>query len=207
MSEELIKAILQLFAIVAKEDGVQKEERSNIEEFLAENLDEEAVTGFMEWMDQYVSQSYGSKTSTMVGSDDITQDYAAIDLNCSRLNRELTHQQKMVLILKMLELILADGSISDRESRLVEHACDALKVNREEVDIFKSFVLSHDVHDINSKDLLIINSNNAHPPSDTRHLVVANLPGFVAVLRIPEIETYFIKYEGDAPINLNGVPL
>ncbi len=36
MSEELIKAILQLFAIVAKEDGVQKEESSNIEEFLSE---------------------------------------------------------------------------------------------------------------------------------------------------------------------------
>jgi len=100
MSEELIKAILQLFAIVAKEDGVQKEERSNIEEFLAENLDEEAVTGFMEWMDQYVSQNYGSKTSTMVGSDNMTQDYAAIDLNCSRLNRELTHQQKNGLDLK-----------------------------------------------------------------------------------------------------------
>ena len=207
MSEELIKAILQLFAIVAKEDGVQKEERSNIEEFLAENLDEEAVAGFMEWMDQYVSQSYGSKTSTMGGSDNITQDYAAIDLNCSRLNLELTHQQKMVLMLKMLELILADGSISDRESRLVEHACDALKVNREEVDLFKSYVLSRDVQDINSGDLLIINSDNVQPPSNTKHLVVANFPGFVAVLRIPEIETYFIKYEGDAPINLNGVPL
>ncbi|MCH6575530.1 MAG: hypothetical protein IH795_10070, partial [Bacteroidetes bacterium] len=92
MSEELIKAILQLFAIVAKEDGVQKEERSNIEEFLAENLDEEAVTGFMEWMDQYVSQSYGSKTSTADSSGEIAQDFTAIDLNCSRLNRELTHQ-------------------------------------------------------------------------------------------------------------------
>ncbi len=158
-------------------------------------------------MDQYVSQSYGSKTSTMVGSDNITQDYAAIDLNCSRLNRELTHQQKMVLILKMLELILADGSISDSESRLVEYACDALKVNWEEIELFKSFVLSHEVHDINSGDLLIINSNNVQPPSDTKHFVVSNLAGFVAVLRIPEIETYFIKYEGDAPINLNGIPL
>ena len=135
MSEQLLKAILQLFAIIAKEDGVDQAERSNIKEFLLENLNEDAALRFMDWVDEYF-QSNG--TTDPKSKDAIHQskdDFVAIDTNSRQLNKELTQQQKMVLILTMLELILADGQISEWETKLVDYIGKGIRVKEEDVAI------------------------------------------------------------------------
>ncbi len=53
MSEPLLKAILRLFAIVAHEDEITKQERDQIRLFLQEHLSRAAVEGYMTWFDEH----------------------------------------------------------------------------------------------------------------------------------------------------------
>ena len=52
MSEELLKAIIQLFAIVAKE-RVTEDERANIKEFLSVHLNQDAIPYYLQLFDNH----------------------------------------------------------------------------------------------------------------------------------------------------------
>ncbi len=68
-------------------------------------------------------------------------------------------------------------------------------------------MLGHDSDELDSKNILIIDES---PDSGTHigpHLTAKNLSGMVAILRLTDIETYFIKYLGITPLYLNSLPL
>ena len=54
MSEELLKAILQLFAIVARE-RVTEAERTNIKEFLSVHLNRDSTNYYLKLFDEFVA--------------------------------------------------------------------------------------------------------------------------------------------------------
>ena len=56
MSEELLKAIIQLFAIVAKE-RITEDERTKIKEFLALHLNQEAIKYYLNLFDQFCQEN------------------------------------------------------------------------------------------------------------------------------------------------------
>ena len=53
MSEELLKAIVQLFAIVAKE-RITDDERANIKDFLSLHLNQEGTRYYLNLFDEFV---------------------------------------------------------------------------------------------------------------------------------------------------------
>ena len=52
MSEELLKAIIHLFAIVSKE-RITDDERANIKEFLALQFNQEAIKYYLSLFDEF----------------------------------------------------------------------------------------------------------------------------------------------------------
>ena len=62
MSEEILKALMQLFAIIAKQDeGVESSEREFVKNFLTQQLNDEAVPEYMALFDEKADIS-GEKT-------------------------------------------------------------------------------------------------------------------------------------------------
>src|SRR5687767_2252934 len=119
MSEELLKAIVQLFAIVARE-RITEDERTNIKEFLGLHLNREATIYYLRLFDEFC-QTHKLTTGAEVSSlDEDTQqfvdDWANIMKIIKQVNRALTMQQKLVLIIKIIELIYAGQEISDRQA-------------------------------------------------------------------------------------------
>ena len=66
MSEPLLKAILRLFAVVAREDEVTQQERDQIRIFLDEHLSQSAVESYLKFFDEYI-QTLPPKTDELVG--------------------------------------------------------------------------------------------------------------------------------------------
>ena len=210
MSEQLLKAIIQLFAIVAKEGSVTYSERLTIKEFLERQLNQEGVTKYMELFDQLVLERESEKVqieNTDPETVDFVEDWSNIIQITRQLNREITKQQKVVLILKMMELITADKVVSEREANLLYYISDALKLQKETVQNIRSFVDFQNDQPVISPNLLIIDDGNLPIPEDLSHMVASGLQGQLVVLRLPSIESYYIKYLGRAAVYLNGVPL
>ncbi len=200
MSEPLLKAIIQLFAIVAKEDEVTTQEREQIEAFLVEHLNKNAVSRYLQQFDEYSS-------SIKIGSEvDTQEEHKRVLSICHQINTELTQKQKVVIVLELMGIILADGHISEREDELVKTIAGAFNVSTGELEAVKKFVIGKTTDDLQLERVLIIDDNE-YENITFHHLRRKGLKGFIALLHLDIADTYFIKYQGTSDIFLNGVPL
>jgi ABC-type multidrug transport system ATPase subunit len=211
MSEELLKAIIQLFAIVARE-RITEEERTNVKEFLSLHLNREATAFYLKLFDE-LSHSHKITSAQDLSSLDVdtqqfVDDWAKIMHIVKQVNQALTMQQKMVLVVKIIELVHADKEISDRQGNLIFYIGQALRIPKVDMQALKNFVTGQDIDELASKSVLIIDegSDEAKPYPGPR-IVEKNLTGLIAVLRLPDAETYFIKYLGITTLYLNSILL
>ena len=209
MSEQLLKAIIQLFAIVAKE-RVTEDERANIKEFLSVHLNQETIGFYLSLFDSYCEQNnVAEREGLNVDSDtlEFVDDWGKIIAISKQVNKALTMQQKVVLVIKIIELVFADNEISERQGNLIFYIGQALKIARYDMVALKRFVTGHDLDELSSRDVLIIDEGSGEYASQSPRLVARNLTGVIAILRLSNIETYFIKYLGISTLTLNGIPL
>lgn len=200
MSEPLLNAIIQLFAIVAKEDNVTQQERDQIEAFLIENLNQKGVNKYLKVFDGYSDSIIIDETV------DREEEHRRISSICAEINKEFTQKQKVVIILELISIILADGRISEREDELVQIIGNEFNVARGEIDLIKSFVTGKSPADYNSDAILIIDSNN-YSKLDFNHIFRANIQGFICLLHLSKADAYFVKFLGSSNVYLNGAPL
>lgn len=196
MSEPLLKAILRLFAVVAREGDVTMQERHQIRFFLEEHLSMSAVDSYLKLFDDY------SKTIS-----DTSNDVEPIRKLCAEINPQLTQKQKIVIILELLSIIHADESISVAEERLVKFIGENLKIGEKEIDTIKIFVLGNRGSDLNHDQILLIDNSAANNFTQAKHLVREHLNGFIAILHVKQHDIYFIKYLGKTELYLNSVPV
>jgi ABC transport system ATP-binding/permease protein len=195
MSEELLRAILRLFAVVAKEGEVTRQEREEIRNFLEEHLSQTAVETYLRFFDDY-TKSLGSQNQT-----------GTIQQLCDEINPQLTQKQKFRILLELITIIQADGSISPQEEKLVLQIADNFKITREEIDAIRIFVLGQQPADLNHEQILIIDSSTSVAAQRSKHIVRDDLVGFIAVLHVTKSDLYFLKFIGKTDVLLNGIPL
>lgn len=211
MSEELLKAIVQLFAIVAKE-RITEDERNNIKEFLSLHLNQEVIPFYLNLFDDYC-QKIGAKQSTEIDSGldqetlEFVDDWSNIIQISKKVNQSLTMQQKLVLLIKIINLVNADGNISEHQENLIFYIAEALKISRRDVQVMRSFVVGQDIEELSSKNVLIIDEGSDELSVPGPRIVSKNLTGLIAILKVPSIEMYFIKYLGISSLYLNSIPL
>ncbi len=209
MSEELLKAIVQLFAIVAKE-RITEDERSNIKEFLSLHLNQESTRYYLSLFDDFCKQNK-RYTESALNLDEATlefvDEWSQIIQIAKKVNQALTTQQKAVLTLKIIELCYADGELSERQSNLIYYIGEALKIPQKDLKVMRTFVMGQDIEELASKNILIIDEGSDDFEYPGPRIVAKDLTGLIAILRIHDIETYFIKYLGITPLYLNTVLL
>lgn len=209
MSEELLKAVVQLFAIVTRE-RITEDERNNIKGFLGLYLNRDAVKYYLNLFDQYYSNYRVAEpepgTSTIdYETQQFVDDWAKIMQITKKVNQALTMQQKQVLIVKIIELVFIDNEIPERQSNLIFYIGQALKIDQHDVKALKDFVTGQDIDELASKNVLIIDEGSDDKSYPGPRIVEKNLTGLIAVLKLSD--TYFIKYLGISVIYLNSIPL
>ncbi|HYI76397.1 MAG TPA: ATP-binding cassette domain-containing protein, partial [Chryseolinea sp.] len=200
MSEQLLKAILRLFAVVAKEDEVTDQEREQIRMFLEEHVSYSAVESYLKMFDDFIA-SLPPKTG------DISTQIGNVNDLCQQVNSDLTQKQKIVIVLEILNIIQADGSISERENELVDTIGKNFKIAIQELAAIKTFVLGKEAMQLDHSQILIIDPSPPQTFSSSQHIARSHLNGFIAVLYVEQAEFYFIKYIGGSDVFLNGVPV
>ncbi len=196
MSEPLLRAILRLFAVVAKEGDVTRQERDQIRIFLQEHLSQSSVDSYLRFFDEYI----------------ITLPEGAGEINnirelCEKINPELTQKQKIVIILELVSIIQADGHISLMEEDFVNIIGDTFKINPSEISSIKMFVLGAEAAAVDHDQILIVDASPSSSFTKAKHLYRGHLGGFISILYLEKHSLYFLKYVGKSDIYLNGVPV
>lgn len=208
MSEELLKAVIQLFAIVAKE-RVTEDERANIKEFLSVHLNHDAIAYYLNLFDNYCHENIRPKEEIELDDDTLAfvEDWSRIMAIARQVNLALTAQQKVVLIVKIIELVYADHEISERQENLIFYIGEALKITRKNITALKSFVIGEEPEMLSHKDVMIIDEGSGDFKHKGPRIISKNLTGLIAIFRLADTETYFIKYLGISTLYLNGISL
>jgi ABC transport system ATP-binding/permease protein len=211
MSEELLKAIIKLFAIVARQDDLTQKEKNNIEDYLNDHLNKESTAKYLELFDDLVVQQHNTVLDLVPAGSTEPEVFKhelgeAVKIS-EELNKELTQAQKIVLILDLVKLIYADDHISDYEEELVNTIGLHLNIDEDEIKSIKEFVVSSHPEDFICDDTLIVHSQGKGNLFTCKEIYWDHLDGFIAILRIKSVDTYFIKYNGKSILYLNSAPL
>ncbi|MEQ9230606.1 MAG: ATP-binding cassette domain-containing protein, partial [Cyclobacteriaceae bacterium] len=196
MSTILLKIIIRLLAIVAKEDDVTKEERDEVEYFLKDNINPEAIDSFMKEFDDYVAE---------ILKEDISESQEAERVRdlCAKVNEEFTYQQKVVVVMEVVSIILADGSISDREVELLKAISNGFNIDKNVLKSIHRFVAGASPKALESPDILILNGDLESQSEQVN--LQKTFSGTLVFLHIQgDSDCYFVKYLGKENTYLSG---
>ncbi len=189
MSEKILKALMQLFAIIGNNESDGVYGRNTVDFFLKQQLNKEQVAEYLRLYDEHCKvyhktgeEGEKQRKRAAVGS-------VKVIVICRQINEELTRKQKILVLLRLIEFVKSGGQIGEQESEFISLVSSSFSISEDEYAVFLSYVLNQDpVQEQKSDDILIIN----------------NLPGELHVLRIKSIGIYLIRYYGSSGIYLNG---
>ncbi len=198
MSEPVLNAIIKLFALVANEDQVTKQERDRIQLFLSDHLSQKSVNAYLQKFDDYTKRL----------SEPLSQEKEneLVEKICSSINADIAQKQKVVILVELMSIILADEKVTAREARLSHHICRSFALDTDILGPIETFVLGQTPAKLNHPSILLIHSGDK-VAADAKLLPRQQLDGVIAILFIPSAELYFFKYHGHADVYLNGVPI
>jgi hypothetical protein len=114
MSEKILKALLQLFAIIAKGDavgeGVRPDNAAPLERFLRKQFSPEVAAGHMARYQAFVLAFHasGGQRAEVAASAHRVNSVKVLKI-CTQVNEELNQRQKFVVLVHLLEFISANG--------------------------------------------------------------------------------------------------
>ena len=193
MSEEILIALMKLFAIIAKQDGgVEKNEEIYVQHFLHHQLGERNHEKYYQLFLEDTRTQNNFQEGEQLTS---VLDSVRILSLCKKINKTLNQQQKIVVLIRVFELVATDRKFTRQRMAILETISDTFRIKENDVLSIRNFVSGNDAQQV--KDPCIVSL------SQIRHAgVQREQPQFIPhgddllFLRIPGINLYFFKYTG-----------
>jgi ABC transport system ATP-binding/permease protein len=200
MSEEILKALTRLFAIITKQDGgVTERERLYVIRFFQTELDHDTIESYVQLYDEYSGYGDTSEKSRLTSVKDSVKTLGI----CKKINQTLTQKQKVVVLIKLLELVGSGIHLSRQRRDIINTVSSVFNVSQAEYSAIEKFVITQDPASLDLKDILHVNSSEHTVGQHCRHFH-GQISGSLLFLRIRSVDMYFAKYVGDEANMLNG---
>ncbi len=210
MSEEILRALMQLFAIIAKQDeGVEITQVEYVKNFLQQQLSDEEVKEYFGLFEEHaglISTEIEEEEEKNKKKLTSVRDSVRILGLCKKINKTLTQKQKVVVLVRLFEIVNADRKFTDQRMAIINTVAEVFKVSKEEFASIESFVIKNKIEELDDVNILIINDapskfNNA------KKILTKELDTDIFILRIKSVDLYFLKYTGNESLYLNGLPI
>lgn len=212
MSERILKALMQLFAIIAKvevneETGefiLDSGGRTIVDMFLRQELNQELVEEYLALFDDHLETHQGKAKKVSAKRKRTSVNSVKVLKICTQINEELTQRQKVIVLIRILEFIFANDEVSDQEYEFAETVADTFNISRDEFKLCFDFVKAETNDRIDSPHYLVADTKEENTYEQSEHIYHESLIGFLRVVQISSVNTYFVKYYGDHQLYLNG---
>ena len=207
MSEGILKALIQLFALIAFPHKDNDSRRKIVKNFLDQQLNKQMVD---EYLDIYESfyQEHVSKLAKLQKSDISRSTLTANSVKALRIseeiNKELTHYQKLIVIIQLIEFLKSGVEISHFEKDFVSTIAQTFHIRSDEYALMESFVIGGESAKIDNENVLIIDDNKQKKLPNARHLFWNHVVDELRILRIKSGGLYLLSIENGQDISING---
>ncbi|MFM1877132.1 MAG: hypothetical protein RL266_2869 [Bacteroidota bacterium] len=208
MSERILRALMQLFALVAKDETGGESGRKVVRVFLEQQLNKELVLHYLEVYGEFFREYHGGQDELdEKRKKRISRSSVKILKICMAINAELTQKQKVIVLFRLLEFVNSDGSIDGQELDFVNTVSDSFNIDEQEFLRCLHFVKALEEDQQDSDNILVI-SHQKDPKFERAHHIFAEaLQGQIRVLSIPSVGLYVFRYFGTETLFINGQPV
>ena len=202
MSEKILKALMQLFAIVANVGRDDSNTKEFVSQFLNEQLNPELVNEYLFVYDKYYNEQNKKREGAKARKRTSLNSVKILKI-CDEINKELAQKQKIYVLVQLLEFIYLNNNDTDQASEFVETVADSFNINLIEYKLIKDFVSLPEGEIQKTEHLLLIN-NHLKEAGEHNHIHSEGLKGQVRILNINSVNMLFMKYLGGVELQLNG---
>jgi len=204
MSERILKALMQLFAIIAGPRSSNRNGRNIVESFLNQQLNEDLVDEYLKLFDGFYALYQKKQSQKGRKEKNLSLSSVKVLKICTQINEELDLRQKVVVLVRLFEFIKSDKDISDQELEFVYTVADIFHYTNDDYEILKQYVLSSFDDMPLSARMLLIDGDKTTTKPQVRHLTKEAFEDKIWVMHFPLADMYMARCFGNHEIYLNG---
>jgi ABC-type multidrug transport system ATPase subunit/uncharacterized tellurite resistance protein B-like protein len=206
MSEEILKALMELFALIVKQDaGMLLDERQYVSDFLRKQLSKEVVNEYLGLFDQHAGPIVLNKLKEEASAPSLRDSVKILGI-CKKINRTLNQEQKVVVLMRLYELVNSDRQFTVQRMNIINTVAEVFKISQEEFAATEQFVKNDEPEGLKNPAILVLK-----PGEEECEICKKMHTGYqdttIIILRIPSVDLYFIKYFSKDQLYLNGLPI
>jgi ABC transport system ATP-binding/permease protein len=204
MSERILRALMQMFAIIAKVDGVNNSGRLIVQSFLKQQLNLEQVETYLKIFDEYL-ESHLNASKRKEGAQKRTSLNSVKVLKiCTQVNQELEQPQKLIVLIRLLEFIHSSNEISHQENEFVLTVAETFNIPPEEFESLQSFISDGNDTVPDNPNILVINDKLNGYNNSSKHVYCEPMHEDVRIIQISSVSMYALRIYGNIELQLNG---
>ncbi len=209
MSEPILKALMQLFALISDvhdDKEISSRGRDIVRLFLTRHLNNEQVLKYMGMFDEYIKIYHPDNLSKGSIEDRKRTSLTAMRILaiCEKINEELHQKQKIYVMVQLMDFISFSAEITEKELDFLETVATAFNIHKSEYDDLRHFILEPVKRKVRKDRLLVIDNNNEFDRKGIKYLFNENLKGRILFLHIVSTNTLIMRYSGKQDLFLNG---
>jgi ABC-type multidrug transport system ATPase subunit len=203
MSEEILRALMQLFAIIAKQDdGSTEKQREFVKAFLESQLNQQKVIEYLNDYDEKIGGTGEQKDQG--GKLTSVKDSVRTLAICRKINKTLTQKQKTVVLIRLFEMLMSEQLFTEQRMGIIRTVATVFNIYPEEVELINIFIKAEEPSDADTREILQI-GNDIDAARERNYIVSTGLDKTIFILRIKSADLYFVKYSGNSEISINGL--
>lgn len=207
MSEEILNALIQLFAIIAKQDeGLHPKELEYVESFLTQQLGKESVEEYLVQFKKKATQEDKKKTRRTDKKLTLVSDSVRILGLCKKINKTLNRRQKVVVLVRLFEMVNSSRQFTTQRMAIINTVAEVFNISRDEYDEIHNFVISSSHEDLDLDSILIVDDHDIDSKR-CKFIKTESIDGQIIILHVKSADLYFLRYTGNDNLLLNGLPV
>ncbi len=206
MSEEILKALMELFALVVKQDGgIIQNERDYVINFLEKQLGSNLLIKYVLFFDDLTGSAKEAGEIPENNSPSLIDSVKILSI-CKQINRTLNKGQKIVVLIRLYELINSSKKLTPQRLYIISIVSEVFRILPDEFIAIEQFVRSTEPEKLQNPAILVL-----RPGTTVCEICHKMHEGYsdttIMILRIASVDLYFIKYFSKDQLYLNGIPI
>ncbi len=209
MNENILKALMRLFAIVANVDehGLSPFSRKIVENYLQLHLSQDKVQEYLELFDHYLRIHHKKADSDKKILKRLSLNSVKVLTICHEINEELQLREKIIVYIRLVEFIYYNGTITAEELDFINTVAEVFNIPKDEYLSIQNLVFRK-FEQIKPADRLLIIDNSTKQSEkfkNFKHIYLKGLSGQIFMLYLPSIKLIAFIYFGVDILSLNSV--
>jgi len=209
MNENILKALVQLFAIIANvsKDGLSEKSKLLVKNYLNNLLNKETTKYYLNLFEEFIKihhkEAFCDDNTTKRRSS-VFNSVKIISI-CEEINKELDLYQKFIVLINLFEFIKYGNNITEKELDFIFTVADIFRINPEDYTNCKNFILQS-YKDVKEKQnvLIIQQKEQNNENNEYKYIYKSNFQGEIVFLFIKSINSIIFQYYGTENIILNS---